>query len=1093
MFAGAAFTDAADINPDNLDAVELLSALKIIQGREDGSYDPQGNVTRAEMAKMIYVIRNGGNDDASAYETVTTTFTDISGHWAEGYIKYLQNTNIVAGKSATKFDPNGNVTTVEAMKMALVLSGYRADKANLTGAAWANNTISQATTVGMTKDVNSAMAGACTRQDAAQILYNTLLEVYAVQFSEITNSFLFDSKSGLAFNGDPITVGNKWMDLRVETGFLTAVPSSKTNPKGVTFVYDGNEDGTYSSSERVTFRNASADYTDLLGYEVKVVWDDEHKNDANAIYGIYKTANNASYSMTWDDVEQDGTNLNKVKFDGSTYELDLNDKVANSIEGMVGANLANTIAAYVDGEPVQDFTAAKFNKAALADTVTFIDFDGDGKIEAVQVHEISVAKISYVGSNNLTSKLVGPARNYKPAFEPSAKLADITVYEGIAKDDYAQVSYDYFNDKLTYEKLELQTGTIEATRTTADGTKEIRIGGNWYKASADYTDMPTALYTNDSIEYVAIDNLLYHVKKTDGAYGSKSLALIYNAADYDLGVNKGKVEVSFITREGDKKTVFVDTDKGWNGTAVPETATDMCDKIVTYRVVEGEYRFQEISATNLAGFDKAKTGAAKGYVQADKKFGDMEISDNAVVFVYDEDSYDAKVMSGKTFMDNASNNSDAFYTSFLYNDNNGFDEAMVIAVGYNTIPEVVGSTYGVLTTDAYETEEEQDGYRYFNMYVSGLGNVQAREKNGDFYTYEAGDIMRFELVSTDENNMITIKNVKKETAVTTGMITSDGIFDSDNIGLAGKRYKVDSDTIYIDMDTLDNKGVGYGDEVKAKVTGANVDDNIPNARWIVDASGKVKFLLIDSSRNEIVSGAEIHSPSADELEKLLTDAKDGQNVTVNGDVPAGTFTVKPGTSLTINNADSDTALARKANTTITLSAATEEAAAATLTLAMLDSDIAVNGEAQGDVVTVGDEAMTIAQYGEAVKAAQDKIEKAANQKKVNAAIEEIADADAVAEEALNTTKSQKCTTGEILTTEEAGVSFEVAYKSKVNYEGTPVVAKEDKKITVTEDAAQDFTAESTKVTVTVTAKAGTGATEATASKDIVITIKAFAG
>ena len=171
MFAGAAsFTDEADISENNRDAVELLTTLKIIKGYEDGSFDPEGTVDRAEMAKMIYTIRNGGNDNASAHVGNTTSFTDISGHWAEGYIKYLQNTGIVAGKSATKFDPDSQVTTTEAMKMALALAGYDEKNAGLTGINWATNTLTYATTYGLTDNVASAMTAGCARQDAAQIL-----------------------------------------------------------------------------------------------------------------------------------------------------------------------------------------------------------------------------------------------------------------------------------------------------------------------------------------------------------------------------------------------------------------------------------------------------------------------------------------------------------------------------------------------------------------------------------------------------------------------------------------------------------------------------------------------------------------------------------------------------------------------------------------------------------------------------------------------------------------------------------------------------------------------------------------------------------
>ena len=79
MFAGAAFTDSADIKVDT-EVVDTLVALGVVNGYDDGSFKPNGTVTRAEMAKMIYVLRTG-NSDASAYNNDKTTFTDINGHW----------------------------------------------------------------------------------------------------------------------------------------------------------------------------------------------------------------------------------------------------------------------------------------------------------------------------------------------------------------------------------------------------------------------------------------------------------------------------------------------------------------------------------------------------------------------------------------------------------------------------------------------------------------------------------------------------------------------------------------------------------------------------------------------------------------------------------------------------------------------------------------------------------------------------------------------------------------------------------------------------------------------------------------------------
>ena len=49
MFAGAAFTDQADIKVKS-DVVDTLVSLGVIEGFEDGSFQPNGTVTRAQMA-----------------------------------------------------------------------------------------------------------------------------------------------------------------------------------------------------------------------------------------------------------------------------------------------------------------------------------------------------------------------------------------------------------------------------------------------------------------------------------------------------------------------------------------------------------------------------------------------------------------------------------------------------------------------------------------------------------------------------------------------------------------------------------------------------------------------------------------------------------------------------------------------------------------------------------------------------------------------------------------------------------------------------------------------------------------------------------
>ena len=170
--AGAAFSDSADIKAT--EAVDMLNALGIITGYEDGSFKPEKTVSRAEAAKMIFSIRNNGSINADSFKTAPTTFTDISGHWAEGYIKYCQTMGIISGKSATIFDPNGTVKGTELAKMMLVTLGYDAQKAGIYGATWATTTLALASENGLLDGVDSDLAAGLPRQYTAQMMYNAI-------------------------------------------------------------------------------------------------------------------------------------------------------------------------------------------------------------------------------------------------------------------------------------------------------------------------------------------------------------------------------------------------------------------------------------------------------------------------------------------------------------------------------------------------------------------------------------------------------------------------------------------------------------------------------------------------------------------------------------------------------------------------------------------------------------------------------------------------------------------------------------------------------------------------------------------------------
>ena len=311
MFAGAAFTDQADIKVDD-EVVNTLVSLGVVQGFEDGSFQPNGTVTRAQMAKMIYVLRTG-NSDASAYNNDKTSFTDINGHWAAGYIKYCQSLGIIAGKSSTIFAPNANVTAQEAAKMLLVTLGYDATKAGLTGAGWASKTNALADEAGLLEDVNTSFTAACPRQYAAQLIYNTIFaKTVVLRDGEYT-------KYGYDNTPNP-TVGEKFMGLEEFTGIFNGNDNVVTTLKeGEIQITGTTDDDNYTAKATYKMNN------DLIGEEVTVLYKD-HKNGTDGkldtkdtVFGVYTTGDTTVYNITSGDL-QDGDDA-KIKFNDKEYKV----------------------------------------------------------------------------------------------------------------------------------------------------------------------------------------------------------------------------------------------------------------------------------------------------------------------------------------------------------------------------------------------------------------------------------------------------------------------------------------------------------------------------------------------------------------------------------------------------------------------------------------------------------------------------------------------------------------------------------------------------------------------------------------------------
>ena len=178
LFAGAAFTDAADIGAEYIDDVEMLVQLGVVNGYEDGSFKPQGNITRAEFAKMAYTLKYGYDDQGKLFAGQKSQFSDVEGNgnvtWAKGYINYCANQGIVGGVGGGKFNPNGNITVAEAAKMLLVILGTDATKEGYGGSNWMGNVTADAMELGVFDGWYGDPTQTATRELVCKLMRNTV-------------------------------------------------------------------------------------------------------------------------------------------------------------------------------------------------------------------------------------------------------------------------------------------------------------------------------------------------------------------------------------------------------------------------------------------------------------------------------------------------------------------------------------------------------------------------------------------------------------------------------------------------------------------------------------------------------------------------------------------------------------------------------------------------------------------------------------------------------------------------------------------------------------------------------------------------------
>ena len=828
MMAGATvFTDDAQI--DAQEQVDLVYALGVVAGYPDGSFGPEKTITRAEAAKMLYVLKTGKDEGSSNYASAVKPFTDTIGHWAEGYINYCYLNGIIAGVGNNKFDPEGQITGAQLAKMCLVVLGYDQTKAGLVGVNWLTNTMSLAFENKMFDDYSADVAVAAPREDAAVLFYNTIFTPTVVYRDDV-----YTNKNVLG-NDNP-TVGSTNFNLTEYTGVLVAaqgfvVPNEDSAGDPIVTGAADDEIKLIDVEINGTAVDATAtlDYEagkDMLGQRVKVVYD----SNKETVYNIIPTGKNTVYDVTLGDIDEaDNTSTYDIRFNNKDYTIA--DDVA-----IVNYDSANVM------------TAQDLIDKNSGDTVKLVDNDNDRTIDYAFVTEKTFGYVDSVDTKQITMG----GESFK--FLNDDDEEQIVGADNIEEGDYVLYYYDALDEIYYVEEATSVTATVEGAR---DNGLTIRVDGSFIEQSDIKvgSDIGDAEQTDPTIgdSYTIFMDGGYWIaamSAEDSIEGSGNYVYIVDSQKKTSGINgdAAKVEV-MIPGEDDSVIYELDRITDENG-----------DRVGLDKFSDGEYN-GEIAAYTITSNGKLrisfdidlKDAGSIAYDEDSDVFTvgstDMLLDDSAVIFyvntegkieILGKGDFDATFSgaSGKV----ASRTSGRFnYIKTAY-----IDGARVDQTG--AASDVV---YGYVLGDAYDTYDRDSDTNYVEMevYTQDGQTVTIREEDGATYPAE-GDVIAYKLTASGE--------IKEDSIEINDAITEkDGAQFGDIIAYSRANSKItirvndtdekiynltdDTVTMYVDNDAVEGTtGSSY------PTISVSDRDEYDNCLFVTDGSDIV-FILVDTS------------------------------------------------------------------------------------------------------------------------------------------------------------------------------------------------------------------------------------------------------
>lgn len=849
--SAAGFKDEATIK--NTEAVQTNVALNIINGRDDGTFDPTGAVKRSEMAKMICIALNGGVEPVLG-TSATPMFSDIKGHWAQKYIEYCSSLGIIAGMGDGTFVPDASVTGSQAAKMMLVAMNYNAKVFGFEGPTWEINANVEANKAGLYEDLKIDASAALNRDNAAQLIYNGIFA------PTMQRTWSQDPASGkitetYALTGNSIATDKFSLDIGY--GEITNV---KYNP--VTKKYDHKITQAASSTAIFTEFATVAEYSSLLEMNAKILYKD-NTDGSVTVYGAYPVKSSVVLAGVLGQMSEAKWAAGNGSFtlNGTTY------KVHTTVAG-TAFNTSTTL--------IPDFLGydASGSGAAVAPfAFKALDTDGNNTIDKVIVYPYSVHKVTYVGADQATISNVAPFPSVG-----SIDLEDDVVYSGIAKGDYVKMtaSANSISGKNTFEKINLMEGTV----TKRDGVK-VLINGIWFVDTKSGT--AGALTLGSTYEDIAQVNTFIFDADESSSIGSAAdyAVLIKGVASANNGLNGDQAKVLF--SDGTIKTVDTATDYS-------NAAWDNAFVTFSISATTGDYTFSHVS--DEGAFDDYNATAAYAYASTGGTLAGNAIDDAAVIFV-NAGASGYKVMTGAQFKVLATASvTGAVEALTKANSSTGFSTVM-LAYADITSTAAGSSVYGYVTK-VVTTLGGADGKTPVSEITFWNGTEEVTKTTATTtVSFGAGTVITYAL-NADGTIVANPAADLVKSAVTA--------FDGTNLRFndAAVSTAISDKTVIFYIDSSAKKGVAGGE---IQLADEPTPGNYTNNAYYIDGGATTtpyKLVVVDT-KNDMASQASVTLTAATHADATAINAAFDtyDSVTVTGTLPTTGITIPAGKTLKV--------------------------------------------------------------------------------------------------------------------------------------------------------------------------------------------------